>query len=92
MDWHLYIIQCSDDSFYTGITTDVGRRFQEHMEQGRKSARYVRGRGPLRLVFAEKIGGKGEAYRIEKKVKGLSKQRKDRLVCGELTLVDLLHK
>ena len=91
-EWHLYIIQCSDDSFYTGITTDVGRRFQEHMEQGRKSARYVRGRGPLRLVFVEKIGGKGEAYRIEKKVKGLSKEEKHRLVRGDLTLFDLSHK
>jgi putative endonuclease len=91
-EWHLYIIQCSDDSFYTGITTNVERRFYEHKMQGRKSAKYVKGRKPLQLVFSAKIGDKGEAYRIEKKVKGLSKEKKKHLICGELTIGDLFPK
>lgn len=88
-DWHLYIIQCNDGTLYTGITLDVERRFEEHVSQGPKSARYVRGKRPLKLVFSEKVGAKGEAYRMERKVKSLSKKRKNDLVDGILKIDDL---
>ena len=49
--WFIYIIRCADGSLYTGITTDVSRRFAEHARSGPRAARYLRGRGPLTLVF-----------------------------------------
>ena len=78
--WHLYIIRCANNSLYTGITTDVARRFQEHASQGKKCAKYLRGKAPLKLVFSTKIGTKSEAARAEFRIKGLSKGEKERLV------------
>ena len=78
MDWHLYVIRCRDGSLYTGITTDVARRFAEH--QGNVGAKYLRGRGPLLLVFQEKIGSRSLAVRVEAKVKKLTKAKKEELI------------
>ncbi len=89
-EWFLYIIQCNDGTFYTGITTDVGRRFAEHVAQGRRCAKYVKGKGPLALVFSERVGDKGPAYRMERKVKSLPKKRKMALIHGTLKMTDLL--
>ncbi len=89
-DWYLYIIQCNDDSLYTGITLDVDRRLEEHASQGAKSAKYVKGKGPLKLVFSAIVGDKGSAYRMERKVKSLSKKKKMDIVRGELKICELL--
>ena len=53
--WNLYIIECSDGSLYTGITTDVERRFMEHQGLGRKGrgAKFFRSRVPLRVCYVE---------------------------------------
>ena len=80
LDWHLYLIRCSDGSLYTGITTDVARRFAEHQGNGDTGAKYLRGRGPLVLVFQKKLGGRSLALGVENKVKKLSKDRKEELI------------
>jgi putative endonuclease len=67
-----------DGSLYTGITTDVERRFAEH--QAGKGSKYLRGRGPLTLVFKEKVGSKNQALAVEIKVKKLTKARKEELI------------
>ena len=87
--WHLYIIRCGDGSLYTGIATDVSRRFAEH-ESG-LGARYVRGRGPLELVLSRPVGGRSEALRLEQRVKRLPKRLKELIVAGRLTLEDIRH-
>ena len=78
--WHLYIIRCGDDTLYTGITTDVARRFDEHVCGGPRAAKYLRGRGPLRLVAQVKVGGRMQAARLEYRVKALTRTEKKRLV------------
>jgi len=88
-EWHLYIIKCNNGTFYTGITLDVQRRFEEHSAEGPKSAKYVKGKGPLTLIFSAPVGQKGRAYQMEKKVKRLSKKKKIDLVAGIFTLDDL---
>lgn len=80
MDWHLYLIRCRDGSLYTGITTDVARRFAEHQENNGTGAKYLRGRGPLELVFQKSLGSKSLALGVENKVKKLSKARKEELI------------
>ena len=52
--WKLYILRCRDGSLYTGITTDVEKRFEAH--NSGKGAKYTRGRGPLELVYREECG------------------------------------
>lgn len=88
--WFLYIIRCADDSLYTGITIDVDRRFAEHQEQGKKCAKYLRGKAPLELVFTTSAGGnKSEASKLELQIKKRSKQTKERLIAGKTTLESL---
>jgi putative endonuclease len=82
-DWYLYLVRCSDGSLYTGITTDVERRFKAHQENN--GAKYLKGRGPLVLAFKEKIGGKRRAFQVEHAVKRWPKSKKEQLVragCG----------
>lgn len=86
--WYLYLIRSSDNRLYTGITTDVGRRFTEH--QAGKGAKALRGRGTLTLAFSQLIGSRSQALRIEYKIKQLSKMQKERLVSQETDLEDLI--
>ena len=80
--WSVYIILCGDGTLYTGIATDVERRFSEHESQGKKSARYLRGRLPLKIVFRREVGGRSEASKEEWRIKQLSRAEKLRLVAG----------
>lgn len=74
MTWHLYLLECSDGSLYTGITTDVERRFQEHLDG--KGARYTRSHKSVRLVASCLVGSRAEALRAELAIKALPKARK----------------
>ncbi|MHC5037508.1 MAG: GIY-YIG nuclease family protein [Planctomycetota bacterium] len=84
--WHLYMVRCSDGTLYTGITTDVPRRFEEHERSGRRGAKCLRGRGPLQLVFSRSIGGRGMAQRLEARIKKFPKARKEALVAGRISI------
>ena len=79
-DWYLYLIRCRDGSLYTGITIDVARRFAQHREGGAAGAKYLKGRGPLTLVFKKKLGSNSLALKVERRVKKLSKAKKEELV------------
>ncbi len=78
--WFVYIIQCGDFSLYTGIATDVDRRFAEHESQGAKSAKYLRGRIPLTLLYQQEIGSRSEASKVELRIKSLSRKEKLELI------------
>ena len=79
-DWYLYMVRCREGSLYTGISTDVNRRFAQHQRQEGIGSKYLKGRGPLTLVFHKKLGGKSLALKVESRVKRLSKTRKERLI------------
>lgn len=79
-EWYLYMVRCRDGSLYTGITTDVVRRFAEHQGKGNTGAKYLRGRDPLILVFQKKLGSKSLATIVESRVKKLPKAKKEELV------------
>ena len=87
-EWFLYMIRCADGSIYTGITTDVERRFKEH-STGRGS-RYLKGRGPLRIVYRETVGTRSEALKLEARIKKMKKTEKESLITnGNLTFFKL---
>ena len=88
----MYLIRAGDGSLYAGVTTDVKRRLAEHEAGGRESARYLRGRGPLRLVFRKRIGSRNLALRVERRLKALSKDEKERIVRGKPSLSRLLSR
>ncbi len=87
-DWYLYLIRCRDGSLYTGITTDVARRFAEH--QNGKGSKYLRGRSPLILVFQKKLGTKNLALAVENKVKKLTKAKKEELIKDETKIAEII--
>jgi DNA-binding protein HU-beta len=72
--WHLYLLECADGSLYTGITTDVARRYEEHLSGN--GARYTRSHKPLRLLASQLIGTRSQALRAELKIKCLPKGKK----------------
>lgn len=78
-DWFVYILRCSDNSLYTGITTDLKRRVGEH--NGEKSVtRYTRVRQPVKLVYQEISSSRSEASKREAQIKKLRKFEKESLL------------
>ncbi|MEI7816287.1 MAG: GIY-YIG nuclease family protein [Desulfuromonadales bacterium] len=78
MTWHVYIIICSDQSFYTGITTDIERRFRQHAEG--RGAKYFRGRQPLQVVYREGDHSRSSASKRETEIKSMSRAEKSAMV------------
>lgn len=79
MQWFVYMIRASDERLYTGITTDVQRRFEEHASPG-KGARFFRGRKPLEVVYTESQPDRSSALKREAAIKNLSREQKVELV------------
>lgn len=80
MDYWVYILQCGDNTLYTGITTDVERRLKEH--QNGVGAKYTRGRSPLRVVYREACPDKSSALRREYAIKQLPRAKKLELIAS----------
>jgi putative endonuclease len=72
--WHLYLIECVDGTLYTGVSTDVQRRFQQHLAG--KGARYTRSHKPLQLIASCPVGTRSEALRAELAIKKLPRENK----------------
>lgn len=85
----VYILRCNDNTYYTGIAADVGRRIAEH-ESSARGAKYLKGRGPLTLVFSEVVGNRATASRFEYRIKQLDREQKEALIDGHLLLRDLM--
>ncbi len=79
MDWKVYIIRCDDGTLYTGVTTDVERRFREHLEHPR-GAKYFNGRRPREVVYTETGHDRSSACRREAALKKLSRIEKLRVI------------
>lgn len=77
--WHVYIVSCNDNSYYTGITTDPQRRVEEHNSL-KKGARYTRSRRPVALVYSEKAASRAIATRRENQIKKLTPAGKKQLI------------
>ncbi|BES70533.1 DNA damage response exodeoxyribonuclease YhbQ [Marinobacter nanhaiticus D15-8W] len=87
--WFLYLIRTRSGTLYTGITTDVQRRFSEHQSGGPRAARSLRGKGPLELAYAAKVGDRTRAAQLEYALKRWPRTRKERLVAGKIHLDDI---
>jgi len=80
MEWFVYIVRCKDDSLYTGITTNIGRRIWEH--NNKIGARSLKGKLPVELVYKEKYISKKEAAKREREIKGWRREKKLKLLRG----------
>jgi len=89
--WHLYIIQTATGFYYTGITTDVERRLQEH-RNGKKGAKSLRGKAPLELVFTMEVADRSEASSLEARIKKLTHLEKAGLVAGSKEILEQVRR
>lgn len=78
--WYVYIIRCCDKSLYTGVTTNITRRLQEHNSQSKKTAKYLRGKQPFEIVYQLKVLNKSIALKTESAIKKLTKLEKEFII------------
>ncbi|HEY0908170.1 MAG TPA: GIY-YIG nuclease family protein [Candidatus Paceibacterota bacterium] len=74
-NYFLYLLVCADETLYTGITTDLDRRLDEH-NKGKAAAKYTRARRPVRLVYSKKYKDRSSASIAEAAMKKLSREQK----------------
>lgn len=79
MDWYVYIVRCNDESFYTGICTNLKKREEDHNSKKYKRA-FTKGRLPVKIVYWEKFTDKYGAARREKEIKGWGRFKKQKLI------------
>ena len=74
MAWTVYILECADNSLYTGITVDLARRLEAHSNG--KGAKYTKHRGPFTVVFTELQDTRGQALKREAAIKAMTREEK----------------
>ncbi|MCD4667685.1 MAG: GIY-YIG nuclease family protein [Sulfurimonas sp.] len=79
MSYFVYILKCFDDTLYTGITTDINRRLDEHNTSD-KGAKYTKVRRPVKLVYSEQSENRSSACKREYEIKQLKREEKLRLI------------
>lgn len=90
--YYTYIIRCEDGSLYTGITTDVNRRFKEHQGQLAGGAKYTKGRMPVKIEAVWQSDNRSLASKLEYRIKKLSKTDKELLVSNPKIIEELLEE
>lgn len=81
--YYVYMLRCHDNSLYTGITTDIIRRYQEHLSQGKKAAKYTRVHGVLCIEVYWICESRRIATQLEYWVKTLHKQQKEQIILDD---------
>ena len=76
--WFIYIIECEDKSFYTGITKDIERRFFEH--RNKKGGKYTASHKPVKVVYVENYLTMSEALKRERQIKGWTHEKKIKII------------
>ena len=80
--YYFYILRCSDNSLYSGITNDLEKRLKEHNSAQGRGAKYTRAKGPVTLVHSEKLSNRSSALKREAEVKRWRKDKKEELVAS----------
>ena len=86
----MYILQCSDDSYYVGSTKDLERRLSQH--QDGTGSKYTSGRLPVTLVYCEEYDRVADAFYREKQVQGWTRRKREALINGTPELLPKLAK
>jgi predicted GIY-YIG superfamily endonuclease len=86
----VYILECSDSSYYIGHTNDLERRLQEH--QNRVYLGYTAYRLPVKLIYSQIFPSQHQAFLVERQLKTWSRQKKEALIKGDIDLLKLSAK
>ena len=88
--WSVYLVRCKDDSLYVGVALDVDRRLEEHRE-GKRGAKYLRGRAPLEIVLRRELGDRSLALKVELRIKKLSRKAKESMIENPQVIDEIAH-
>lgn len=88
--YFVYILECSDHTFYTGITTNLDRRIKEH-NSSKIGAKYTKARRPVKLIYSKQFNNRSEALIEEARIKKLSRTEKHNLTIVETPCVASLQ-
>lgn len=81
--YYTYMLRCSDNSIYTGMTNNLENRINEHLSKSKKGAKYTKSHNAIKLEAAWKSSNKSLACKLEYQIKNLTKQQKENLISGE---------
>ena len=81
--YYTYMLRCSDNSIYTGMTNNLENRINEHLSKSKKGAKYTKSHNAIKLEAAWKSNSKSLACKLEYQIKNLTKQQKENLINGE---------
>jgi len=79
MKWFLYILQCADGTYYTGVTTDMKRRLNEH-NTSKRGAKYTKTRRPVKVVYLSEYEDRSSAQKAEYEFKQLTRKQKESII------------
>ncbi len=88
--WCVYLVRCKDDSLYAGVALDVDRRLEEHRE-GKRGAKYLRGRAPLEIVLRRELGDRSLDLKVELRIKKLSRKAKESMIENPQVIDEIAH-
>ncbi len=88
--YYVYILKCADNTLYTGITADIGRRMAEHFCRTKKCARYTRSHKAEKLEALWSAENRSLASRLECRIKKLTRTQKLRLISEEICLSSVI--
>lgn len=89
--YYIYILRCADQSLYTGMTTDINRRFQEHVKKTSQGAKYTRSHKPIAVVALWSCSSRQKASRLEYWIKHLKKSQKEEIIVSQEKFADYLN-
>ena len=81
--YYTYMLRCSDNSIYTGMTNNLENRINEHLSKSKKGAKYTKSHNAIKLEAVWKSNSKSLACKLEYQIKNLTKQQKENLINGE---------
>ncbi|MFH1878864.1 MAG: GIY-YIG nuclease family protein [Candidatus Omnitrophota bacterium] len=84
--WYVYILQCSDNTLYAGITNDLAVRLDKHNKG--KASKYTRGRTPVKMVFRERYTDRNSALKRECQIKKLTRREKLSLIAADRKILN----
>lgn len=87
--YYIYVLRCEDNSLYTGIATDWEKRFNEHLSQGKKCAKYTRSHKAVSVEALWQTDTKSAALKAERFFKSFSKPAKEEIIKNPKKLISL---
>ena len=80
--WYVYIVNCADQTLYTGVTTNIRRRLRQHNGETQGGAKYTKCRRPIKLVWWREAVDRSSAQKLEVKIRRMSRSKKFLLIAG----------